>query len=79
MRTATSPMRIHQWSRRGRAGGGGVIRGMLSRPLNAAGPAPFFGTGPFDVRCVRCSAYGTLTEVLSPELVMVKVPDAVEV
>ena len=51
---------------------------MLSRPLNAAGPAPF-GTGPFDVRCVGKCAYGTLTEVLSPLLVMVKVPEALEV
>jgi len=71
-------MRIHQRSRRGRAGGGAVIRGMLSRPLNAAGPAPF-GTGPFDVRCVGWSAYGTLTEVLSPLLLMEKVPDALAV
>jgi hypothetical protein len=77
MRTATSPMRIHQRSRRGRGEGPSVIRGMLSRSPERNRARPF-RDGPFRSEVGRRSAYGTLTEVLSPLFVMVKVPEVVE-
>src|SRR6185503_13133428 len=47
-RTAISPRRIHQWSRRGPAGGS-AIGGTLSRSLERSRARPF-RDGPFSMR-----------------------------
>ena len=63
----------------GRGGRVGHRRHSITSPPNVAGPAPF-GTGPFSMRTARVrDGYGTLTEVLSPLLLMVNVPEALEV
>jgi hypothetical protein len=48
-------------------------------PLERSRARPFRDGPFFDLRSVGCCGYGTLTEVLSPLLLMVKVPEALAV